>query len=179
MGNVPFEALKLEMGDIKTTTVKINETTELEVRNYLPIAEKGDLVTFVINGALDNMTGCFSPLRLEVYFGIAIVKWYAGVTFENQEVMDIGSIYDTLEANNVILSVMGAIPEEELEFVESLVKDTAEDIARYNTSFAGMLSAMSGNADSLDAQLTELLEKIKNKEGMELLSVIKDVGGTN
>lgn len=179
MVNTPYEALNLQMGDIKTTTVKINDTTELEVRSYLPIAQKGDLVTFVINGALDNMTGCFSPLRLEVYFAIAVVKWYAGVTFENQELMDIGNIYDTFEANNVILSVMGAIPEEELEFVESLVKDTAEDVARYNNSFAGIMAAMSDGATSLDGQLTEILEKIKNQEGMELLAAIKDVGGTN
>lgn len=179
MVNTPFEALGLEMGDIETTTIKINDTTELKVRSYLPIAEKGNLVTFVINGALDNMTGCFSPLRLEVYFAVAIVKWYAGVSFENQELMDIGNIYDILEANYVVSKVMGAIPEGELEFIESLVKDTAEDIARYNNSFAGMMSAMSGDASSLDEQLSEILEKIKNKEGMELLSVIKDVGGTN
>lgn len=179
MVNTPFEALNLEMGDIETTTIKINDATELKVRSYLPIAEKGNLVTFVINGALDNMTGCFSPLRLEVYFAVAIVKWYAGVSFENQELMDIGNIYDILEANYVVSKVMGAIPEGELEFIESLVKDTAEDIARYNNSFAGMMSAMSGDASSLDEQLSEILEKIKNKEGMELLSVIKDVGGTN
>lgn len=179
MVNTPFEALGLEMGDIETTAIKINDTTELKVRSYLPIAEKGNLVTFVINGALDNMTGCFSPLRLEVYFAVAIVKWYAGVSFENQELMDIGNIYDILEANYVVSKVMGAIPEGELEFIESLVKDTAEDIARYNNSFAGMMSAMSGDASSLDEQLSEILEKIKNKEGMELLSVIKDVGGTN
>lgn len=179
MEKISFESLKLVSDTNSSTTVKLNDATSLNVRNYLPIADKGDLVTFVINGAIDNMTGCFSPLRLEVYFAIAVIKWYANIDFSDQQLSEIGTIYDTLETSQTINKIMAAIPEAELSFVESLVKDTAEDIARYNNSFAGMLSAMSGDASSLDEQLTDILEKIKHKEGMELLSVIKDVGGTN
>mgnify|MGYP006926996284 FL=1 len=61
--------------------------------------------------------------------------------------------------------------------MKSLVNDTINDIARYNSSAAGIIQSMSNNAGGLDSQITDILEKIKNGEGMETLSVIKDVVG--
>ena len=37
-----------------------------------------------------------------------------------------------------------------------------------------MMSIMSADATNLDSQVTDLLAKIRNKEGLEVLSAIKD-----
>ena len=72
---------------------------------------------------------------------------------------------------------MNAIPKDELEFIQDLVKDTISDIARYNSSAAGIIQMMNQNASQLDTQITNILDSIKNGENLETLSVIKDMVG--
>ena len=156
---------------------QINDNISLEIRQYLPIDEKANLIQFIVNHALDQMTGCFSPVRVEVYFSIAVCKWYAGITFTDKQMTEVSKTYDLLEENGVIDKIISVIPENEINFMNELVNDTIDDIARYNSSAAGIIQAMSANADGLDNQITEILDKVKNGENMETLSVIKDVVG--
>lgn len=156
---------------------QINDNISLEIRQYLPIDEKANLIQFIVDHALDQMTGCFSPVRVEVYFSIAVCKWYAGITFTDKQMAEVSKTYDLLEENGVIDKIISVIPENEINFMNELVNDTIDDIARYNSSAAGIIQAMSANADGLDNQITEILDKVKNGENMETLSVIKDVVG--
>lgn len=156
---------------------QINDNISLEIRQYLPIDEKANLIQFIVNHALDQMTGCFSPVRVEVYFSIAVCKWYAGITFTDKQMVEVSKTYDLLEENGVIDKIISVIPENEINFMNELVNDTIDDIARYNSSAAGIIQAMSANAGGLDNQITEILDKVKNGENMETLSVIKDVVG--
>lgn len=161
------------------TEVKIGEDTTLKVANYLPIEDKGNLITFVVDLSLDDTTGCFSPVRVETYFALAICRWYADISFDEEDLQKVALTYDTLETNGVISAVMSAIPNDELNFIQDLVKDTVADISRYNSSAAGIIQMMNQNASGLNKQITDVLEKIKNGENLETLSVIKDVVGTD
>lgn len=172
-----FKELNLRAPDIEQHTVKIMGGTDLAVRTYLPIGAKADLITWVINMALDDTTGCISPIRLETYFAIAVVQRYANIEIDLDE--NWLDVYDILEQNDVINQIMSAIPEDELSFLQELVQDTAADIVRYNNSFAGIMNAMGDNMDRKDALLTDILEKVKNAEGLETLSEIKNVVGTD
>lgn len=90
---------------------------------------------------------------------------------------EVSKTYDLLEENGVIDQIISTIPEDEIEFMKELVNDTVSDIARYNSSAAGIIQAMTANAGGLDSQITEILDKIKNGENLETLAVIKDVVG--
>ena len=174
---VSFDDLNLELDD-RRGAVKIGDTT-VTVRLYLPIAEKTELIQFVVNGALDDNTGCFSPLRVEVCFGIAMCKWYSDIEFTDEMLVDIGEIYDLLDSNGVISQVINCIPPEERKFMEELVNDTMADIARYNNSAAGIIQSMNFNAEGLNNQLQEVIKKVEHKEGLELLASIKDMVGND
>lgn len=171
-----FEELNLTMQE-GTLDCRISEDMTIPVRTYLPMQEKADLISYVVDCAIDENTGCFSPVRLNVYFAIGIMKWYADIEFESLD--DASRIFDLLESNGVVDRVLAIIPEEEREFIQRLVDDTVDDIARYNSSFAGVVHGMTGDANTLDKSLEEILEKIKNKEGLEVLSEIKNVVGTD
>ena len=160
-----------------TTNCQLNDDITLEIRNYLPIDEKSEFIQFIVNHALDQTTGCFSPVRVEVYFSIAVCKWYANIAFTDKQMADISKTYDLLEENGVIDEIMSYIPKDEIEFMRDLANDTIDDIARYNSSAAGIIEAMTANAGGLDTQITEILNKIKNEENLETLAVIKDVVG--
>lgn len=158
------------------TAVEVVPGVTIEVSQYLPIEEKAALVQEVVNASIDEQTGCFSPVRVNVYFAIGMLIHYCKMSFEDENIIE---AYDLLEQNGVIDKVLAAIPDEERGFIETLVNDTIEDISRYNSSLAGMISAMSDNANNLDGTISDILEKIKNREGMEMLAEIKNMVGTD
>lgn len=149
----------------------------IEVCQYLPTEEKTKLLEFVIDGAIDYTTNTFSTLRVDVYFAIALCKWYAGIAFTEEDMANISSVYDAIDSNGVVNTILGVIPQEEADFIRDLVEATVADIERYNNSAAGIVQAMSNNASSLDGQIKDILESIQNGEGLEQLAVIKDVVG--
>ena len=153
-----------------------NESKVIEVKHYLPIEEKGKLVSYVINSSIDLATGCFSPLRLNTYFAIGVMKFYCGMEFDEEK---IPMAYDILENSGIINRVLHEIPQEERDFIQELVDETAKDIARYNNSFAGIMASMNTDASNLGNSIQDIMEKIKNKEGLEVLSEIKNVVGTD
>lgn len=174
-----YSELNLREPEVENRTIKLNSGVDLEVRAYLPIDEKASLITWATTLALDDETGCISPVRFEVCFALGVVKWYAGIEFDDN--VSLSDIYDMFEQNDVINQVMGAIPVDEIDFVRDLAKDTAEDLVRYNNSFAGMLSLTSKNTDmsEFSQQVSEIVNQIKNGEELKQLAVIKDVVGTD
>lgn len=167
--SISFNSLNLdfETGYIE---VKVDESTTLKIRSYLPVEEKGQLVTFVINSALDPNTGCFSPLRTEVYFSLGLAKFYADIDFEENLIGDVGNIYDKLESSGINTMIVSAIPKDEYDFICGLVEDTIADLARFNNSFMGMLSNMSGESTDLTGQIQEIVEQLKEAKGLEVLT---------
>ena len=172
-----FKGLKLREPEVKENKIKLNSGVELNVRTYLPIDAKADLISWVINMALDERTGAISPVRFEVCFSVAVVQRYCGVEIPEDE--SLSTVYDLLETNEVISQVMGAIPENEIDFLKELAMDTAADVERYSTSFAGVISSMNTDTTELTTQLQKILDNINNNEGLEQLAVIKDMVGSD
>lgn len=151
----------------------------LEVKSYLPISEKVELIQYVVDNALDESTGCFSPVRLEIYFSIGICKWYAGISFTDKQLKEADKTYDLLEENKVVGIIVACIPQDEYDFMNELVQNTVNDIARYNASAAGIIQSVNSSAGGLNAELTKILDNIKSKEGLEAVSMIKDMVGND
>lgn len=175
MAKISFNKLGLKYND-EVSTVQINDV-DIIVKKYLSVNQKADFIEFVLGNAIDEKTGQFSPLRIEVYFAIGLLKYYADISFTEKQMADIAKTYDILESNGAIDIVTDAIPSTEYDFMTSLVSDTAKDLSNFNSSFAGMLSMMSSDASNLDSQINDILKKVKDKEGLELLDEIKNIVG--
>ncbi len=176
MAKVTFSKLKMKMKN-PPVQVQIPDTDiTLDILTYLPQAEKANFITFVIQNSMDDR-GCFSPIRLETFFSIAMAKWYGQISFTEKQIQDAAKTYDILQSNDVFNLIVDNIPEDEYRFMEEAVNDTSKDVARYNNSAAGLLAAMNTDAMSLDGELSAILEKIKNKDGLEELAAIRDMMG--
>lgn len=171
-----FKDLNLQT-KTETTLVKLNDTIEVPVRKYLPTIEKAALLEYVVNRAIDQETGRFSPVRVDLFFSLAVAHWYADILFDDDvQALD---AYDALQTNGVFDAIIGAIPQDEFEFISEIVNATVKDVADYNSSFAGVVQMASKNADGLDGQLSEIMKKIKDKDGLETLAEIKNMVGTD
>lgn len=165
--------LDIEYKEVEVTLVG-GQT--LGIMQYLPMKDKTEMLQFIVNNVIDPRTGCASPIRLEIYFSIAVCHWYGGIDFSSEDMANVGEVYDRLQFNNIIDAVTNAIPEDEYWFVRGLAEETVADVAKYNSSAAGIIQNMSDSAGGLDKQLNDIIEKVQNKEGLELLDIIKNEG---
>lgn len=176
MAKITFSKLGLKaISNFYVGSVSINNIV-IGVKGYLSQKEKAELISFVLENAIDSR-GCFSPIRVETYWGIALVKWYGEISFTDKQIAEADKTYDVLETNGVIKSICDVIPDDEYNFLKDMLNDTKDDIARYNNSFAGIIAAAASSATNMDNELTEILHKIKNGEGLEQLAVVKDIVG--
>lgn len=145
-------------------TIEIQDGIELRFKTSLSLQERTEFITYVLEKAVDD-NGCISPLRLKTFFNFAILKFYYEMDFEDQDVLD---IYDWL----VQKGVFGICWDDELW---DDVVENAADFARYNNSFAGMMSVANNQAGDLGTQLQDILGKIQSGEGFEFLKQIQDI----
>lgn len=176
MAKLAFNKLGLKLNK-DVVELHLSDEVTIEVKQYLPQNDKVELAAFVLENSIDENNSTFSPIRMETFFSLAIVKYYTNITFTDKQLAEAAKTYDLLESNGVFKTIANAIPKEEYEFLVDTVYGVAKDVATYNNSFAGMLKSISNDAGAMDAQFAEIFEKIKNAEGLEQLSAIKDIVG--
>ena len=123
-----YSDLKLSINnEVITTTV--NEV-EIEVRRYLSIEDKIDLIEVALQKAEEN--GIYNEMKLAMYFDLYIIYMYTNLEFTDEEKMDEYKLYNELESNGVITAVLGALEEYEILFhYLNIMKETK---MRYKTS---------------------------------------------
>ena len=162
--------------EIKEVEVEVAGGKKFNVLTYLPMKDKTEMLQFIVNNVIDPKTGCASPIRTEIYFSIAVCHWYGGIDFSNEDMTNIGEVYDTLEVNKVIQTIIDYVPYDEISFMRELAEETVADVARYNSSAAGIIQSMADSSGSLDAQLSDIIKKVQSREGLEMLDMIKNEG---
>lgn len=171
---ITFSKLNLEYKE-NIKTVKFSEDITLNIKQYLPQKEKAELLDFIIMKSLDNMSGCFSPIRLETYTSLAIAKWYAGINFTEKQIENAPKTYDILETNNMFEFIINNIPKVEYDFIEEMIQRTCEDISRFNCSFRGIVQSLSEETKGLDNQLKDIFSKLKDTDNKDNLNFLKEI----
>ncbi len=174
MAKTPFSKLKTKVSQEVIQVSIPDSDVILDVLTYLPQTTKAAFIGFVVENSIDQTTGCSSPLRLDTWFSIALAKYYGQITFTEKQLEDVGKVYDILQSNNVFNAIADAIPDEEYNYIKNCTEQTAADVARYNTSAAGIIGAMRSESGDLGAQLDEMMKRIQNKEGIDDLLSIRD-----
>lgn len=178
MSKINFNKLGLKVNEafeIVPYTNEKGEQYEIEVKQYLPQAKKADLITWILNYSIDEETNTFSPIRVETYYVLGIIKFYTNITFTDKQIEDAANTYDKLDSGVFMDVIFSAIPDKELDFLTSCIEETTKDISQYSNSAQALVKNMTQDATALDTQLNDILTKIKNKEGLEELSAIKDI----
>lgn len=157
--------------DIEVAGMKIS------VQQYLPIDNKIGIINAILTGSFDDTTGYYSPIGLELYWSLGLLTAYAGFDFEGEG--DLKDAYDLLDTNGVISAVLAAIPDEEKKYLQGALDESVRKAEVFANSAVGIVKAMNTEATGLGDQIDEILEKIKNREGIEALAAFKNVVGTD
>ena len=167
MAKVTFNKLNLT----KNTEIKnidINENI-IEVKQYLPVEEKLELISYIVNMAHDEDYNFSNPVKVEVFAGIGIIKYYTNITFTEKQLENPAKIYDLLNSNDVINNVIAAIPSNEYDEIRTGIEDTIKSIYQYQNSVLGILDTIGQDYSDLNLEADTINEKLSNPDNMKLL----------
>lgn len=169
MAKIGFTKLSLKRKNgVKTITINNNQ---IEIKQYLPVNEKLDLIARVINGAHDQ-NNFPNPIKIEVIGTLEMIMAYTNISFTEKQKEDIPKLYDLLEENGVIKDIISQIPEDEYNFIIDGINKTVDAVYAYNNSVLGILESVSQDYSNLDFDIQKLQNDIANPENLKLVKEV-------
>ena len=169
MAKVSFTKLGLKKNE-EVGILHINEQ-DIEVKQYLPINEKLELISSVINSAADE-NNFSNPVKENVFLTIEILYHYTNINFTDKQKEDPVKLYDLIVSSGLVNKVTDLIPEEELDEVINGVAQSVKAIYTYRNSALGILESISKDYSNLDLDATEIQQKLADPDNMALLKQV-------
>lgn len=167
---IPFDSIKSNISRI-TRTVKINNK-EIQVKQYLPINEKLELVTKVLHEITGNKYNFLNPIQLDIYTTIEIIKAYTNIEFA-EDILP-ADLYDALEIDDIANKIIAVIPKSEYDFIQDGVQSTATAYYTYINSALGILETVTTDYSNLNLDATEIQNKIGDPTNLTLLKNVME-----
>lgn len=169
MAKVTFSKLGLS----KNTEVKEIEWNgqKIEVKQYLPIEDKIDLIGKVLNESVDD-NGYYNPIRLYIYTNMEILMAYTNISFTEKQKEDILKLYDLFNGTELGDIIYKSIPIPEVQQISDWSYEAIDNIYDYRNSAAGIMEAVGRDYSDLELDADKIKNDMANPENITLL---KDV----
>lgn len=175
MAKVNFTKLN-KIKSLPVVEISIDDQKVL-VEQYLPLEEKVNLITSVIEQSGNGEEGFFNIVKLEAYYIIEMIRAYTNISFTEKQLEDTTKLYDAIRLNDVWAAVADAIPVAEREYVWNNILALAREITTYNNSVLGVLKAISNDRDGLNFDVQEIMNNLNDPEALKLLKGMVDMTG--
>ncbi len=153
--------------------IKINDE-DVEVIQYLPVAEKADLSERVVNAAIDPENGILSTSRRDVYSVLEIVRTYTNINITDKMMEEAPKTYDLLVLNDVFHQIVEAIPKKEYGELFHRINDDCENVQKYLESFKGIMKSINQDYSNTEMDVDKIMNELKDPEAYGLLRDILD-----
>ena len=141
----------------------------IEVKQYLPVNDKLELISNVINASHDDNNNFANPVKVSVFTTLEIFYAYTNINFTEKQKEDPTKLYDMLFSSGLVAAVVNAIPEAEYHEVLRGVSDSIDAVYTYQNSVMGILDTISQDYSNLNLDATEIQSKLADPENMALL----------
>ena len=169
MAKVAFSKLGLKVNN-EIKTVEFNEQT-IEVKQYLPVNDKLELISNVINLAHDE-NNFSNPVKVSIFTTLEIFYAYTNINFTDKQKEDPAKLYDMLISSGLVAEIIRAIPEAEYNEILCGVSDSIEAIYTYQNSIMGILDTITADYSALNLDAATIQQKIADPENMALLKQV-------
>lgn len=168
MAKVTFTKLGLTK-DTGVSFFNWNDQT-IEVKRYLPIEEKLELITNVINNCQDE-NNFINEAKLHLFYALEMVYRYTNISFTDKQKEDPAKLYDLLSSSGFLTAFEECISKEEKDFVFDSLYSSAANIYEYRNSVYAILDALKNDYDGLNFDADGIREKLAGSD----LGLLKDV----
>lgn len=169
MAKVSFTKLGLS----KNQDVKVVEFNGqgIEVKQYLSVNDKLQLISDVINASADD-NNFANPVKVSVFTTLMILENYTNINFTDKQKEDPAKLYDLVISGGLVKEVINAIPEEEYNEILCGVADSIEAVYTYRNSAMGILDTISADYSALRLDAENIHSQIADPENIALLKSI-------
>ena len=167
MAKPTLNKLKLTQKD-PVKTITFNEQ-EIEIKQYISIQDKLTMISEVLALAADD-NKFYNPGKLDMFFALKVIDYYTNLSITEKQKENFIKLYDDFMSSGFYNKVFHAIPEDEVGYVYTVMKESVDQIYKYQNSAYGILDAMNTDYSNLNFDVQEIAQKLQNKEGIELLN---------
>ena len=171
MAKVSFNKLGLNKDSIPPKTLNWNDI-DIEIKQYLPIQEKLELLSRVINQAAAFDTKIFNLGQLSLFFKLEVVYTYTNISFTDKQKKNFTKIFDIMESSGFIQTIFNNIPEDEIDKLTEWLIKSAKSVYQYINSARAILESLQNDYNNLNFDVESLQKKIKDPETLSLLKEI-------
>lgn len=179
MAKVAFSKLGLKPTEA-TKTISINNN-QIEVRQYLPIADKIKFVEEVVNAVMGdaevNGYHYVNWAQVSVLRTIGFIKYYTNISFTEKQSEDIYKLFDSFESTATYGVIYNIIPENERSYINELISVMIDTIYKYKTSALGIVESIGNDYKNVEFDTEKLRENIGDKDNLTLLREVLEKMG--
>ena len=171
MANTKPTFAKLKLARNNSVKVVTFNDIEIEVKQYLPINEKLQLISNVINAASDE-NNFSNPIKEDLFGTLEIIYAYTNLGFTEKQKEDPIKLYDDMISSGFADAIIKEIPSEEYNTIVNGINECTKAIYTYRNSLLGILEATVADYGNLELDANDLQSKMADPNNMTLL---KDV----
>ena len=173
MAKVSYANLKLKV-DQRVETFDFGGQS-IEVKQYLPIEDKYDLIMIVLQNAEED--GVYNPIKLQMYFDLYLVYMYSNISFTDKQKENEAKLYDTLESNGIISGIVELIPIDEYNSLMEYIEELVEFKTTFNNSAAGLVNQVLVDLPKNAEKAAEVLNSFNIEDYKEVIEFAKNANG--
>ena len=163
-----------KLGLTKNSDISIVEWNgqQIEVKDYLPMSEKLELVSTIINNSIDD-NGYYNPMRVYINTIIEVILTYTNISVTEKQKEDIVKLYDLFVSSGLSSKIIGeTINPYEYQQIQKWIYETINSIYNFKNSVMGILDTISADYSNLKLDAESIHEKLADPGQLTLL---KDV----
>ena len=160
-----FSELELKIND-KVRTLKF-KNKDIKVKQYLPIQDKLNLIQIALQQSLDE--GIYNDGLLTAYFHTYVVMFYTDLEFTEEEKQDVLTLFNLMDSENLIGSVIELIPQSEFGDLLEMLNNQQKNNMIFKQSAAYIIGQF---IDALPSQMEKVGEIVNNFDPSKYQAVV-------
>ena len=167
MAKVAFSKLGLK----KIEEVEVIEWNEqkIEVKQYLPIEDKLDMIANIINQSADY-NGYYNPARIYIFTILEMIDYYTNISLTEKQKADVFKTFDLFVNSGLSAAIFDKINPYEYNQIKSWVHELINSIYVYKNSVVGIMDTIKEDFNLMDLDTEKLVERLGNKENIEFIN---------
>lgn len=174
MAKVPFSKLEVKICDDSCSAFYCNlkgEEIYYEVKRYLPVEEKLEMITKIINQSVDD-NGFYNPMKVQIFTVLEVTYAYTNLSFTAKQKENVFKLYDQLISTGIFTDIKNCIQETEWQEVENTIIKTIDNVYKYKNSALGVIEAISTDYSAVNMDLEAIQQKLEDPNALGLIKEI-------
>lgn len=143
----------------------------IEVIQYLPINEKLELISNVINLSADE-NNFANPVKVNAFTTLEILYAYSNINFTEKQKEDSAKLYDLVVSSGLAELIIKTIPEAEYHEVLCGVSDSIDAVYAYKNSVMGIFENITTDYSNMSLDANEIYSKLADPNNMDLVKQV-------